>query len=362
MRKLIALLLVCGVGFAQEKVAFEKVSFPFEGEVTATHLYVRMAPKSDPTSLIATTLHQGAKVTVVGEKEDFYQILPPSGCTAWVFAKNVKREGEIGVVVVNDSPVRLDSRLGAEKLCALNEGQKVKILAEHMGWFKIEAPPAVAYFVGKKFVKFVGEAKGGKLPAVPAVKSVKSGEDAAALEKIRLAETRIAEMNRKIEQGDLGDVDFNRAVSLFDEAAAEAKSEAVRKEAEAGAKSYRHLQTVWNTYRAQRKSIEEQIRVLKEEQAKAKRPAEKVYAFTGYIDTTSFSMSDRPGTHKLIMADKVVCFLKVKEGDEAMRQKLNNFFKKYVGVTGTAIKNPKGWEGYSLVIVDDVSPLAISRP
>lgn len=362
MRELVALLCVCGVGFAQEKVSFEKGSFPFEGEVTATNLHVRMAPKADPTSIIATTLHQGSKVTVVGEKEDFYQILPPSGCTAWVFAKNVKRDGEAGVVTVNDSPVRLDSRLSAEKLCTLNEGQKVRVLAEHMGWFKIEAPPAVPYFVGKKFVKFVGEAKTAKLPTVPAVKSVKAGQDAAALEKIRLAETLIAEMNGKIEQGDLENVDFNKAVSLFDEAAAEAKSEAVKKEAEAGAKSYRNVQTVWNTYRAQRKSIEDQIRVLKEEQAKAKRPVEKVYAFTGYVDTTSFSMSDRPGTHKLIMADKVVCFLKVKDGEEAMRQTLNKYFRKYVGVTGTVIKNPKGWEGYSLVIVDDVSPLATSKP
>src|SRR5438067_2423581 len=36
----------------QEKVAFEKKSYPYEGEVTVERLNVRMFPKNDQTSII----------------------------------------------------------------------------------------------------------------------------------------------------------------------------------------------------------------------------------------------------------------------------------------------------------------------
>ena len=66
------------------KVVFEKkVAYPFEGEVAASRLNVRMFPKANAGSIIASVLPLGAKVTVVGERESFYQILAPRGCTAW---------------------------------------------------------------------------------------------------------------------------------------------------------------------------------------------------------------------------------------------------------------------------------------
>jgi len=343
---LFALGLLCGA--QQEKTSFEKLAFPFEAEVTATNLNVRMSPKSDPTSVIATTLALGAKVTVVAEKEDFFQILPPAGCTVWVHSKNVKRDGEEGIVLVNDSPVRIDSRQTADKLCSLNEGEKVKIVAEHMGWFKIQAPAAVKYFVGKKHVKFLKEAEG-----IPAAKV---DEDSIAQTKLREAEALIIEMNRKIESGELDLVDFNQVVALYDEAAVGARSDAVKKEAEAGAKSYRNLQTVWNTYKAQKKGIDEQIRLLREEQRKRNEPTEKAWVFAGYVDMVGLVIN-RPGTHKLVMAGKTICYLKAKEGDQAMLKKFGNHYRKYVGVTGTVVKDPEGWEGYSVVIVDEVAPI-----
>lgn len=337
----------------QEKTSFQKAQFPFEGEVTANHLYVRLAPKTDPTSAPVASLKAGARVTVVGEKDDFYQIHPPAGCSVWIYAKHVKREGAEGVVTVNDTPVRSDSRVTADKLASLNEGEKVKILGEHMGWLKIEAPTAVRYYVGKKYVKSVGPAHDIKTDKKDD-KTAKPDEDALALAKIREAETLIAEVNRRIESGDLENVDFGRIVALFEEAASIAKSEPVKKEAEAGAKNYRHLQTVWETYRQQRKTIAEQIEKLREERAKMNRTPEKKYAFAGYVDCTSWSMADRPGTHKLMAGDKIVCFLKFKDGDDAMRRKLNDHYKRYVGVNGTIVKDPKGWEGYSVVIVEEI--------
>src|SRR5205814_733139 len=53
----------------QEKVAFEKKSYPYEGEVTVERLNVRMFPKNDQTSIITSVLGLGEKVTVVAEKK-----------------------------------------------------------------------------------------------------------------------------------------------------------------------------------------------------------------------------------------------------------------------------------------------------
>lgn len=344
----------------QEKSSFEKATYPFEGEVTATNLYVRMAPKSDPTAAPVAVLRQGTKVTVVAENGDFFQIVSPPGCTAWIYAKNVKKDGAEGIVTGVDIPVRSDSRTNADKLAVLNEGDKVQILAEHMGWYKIQAPASVKYFVGKKYVKFVGEAKNVPTETTKKDETKKVEEptaDALAAEKIKAAEKLIAETNGKIEAGDLEGIDFGAIVTLYEEAASLAKSEAVKKEAEAGAKNYSHLHTIWLTFEKQKKTIGEKMDAYKKLIADSKKPVEKVWAYTGYIDTTSFSMPDRPGTHKIVMSDKVICFLKVKEGDTEMLKRLNNGYKKYVGVTGTIVKDPKGWEGYNVVIVEDIQVL-----
>src|SRR6516164_3217690 len=136
----------------QEKTSFEKRSFPFEGDVTVERLNVRMFPKGDQNSIITSVLGLGEKVTVVAEKDEYYQILPPKNSIVWVTAKNIKRDGEKGVAATNEVPVRLDSRVNADILCTLKEGEAVKVVGEHMGWLKIEAPSAVKYYVGKKYV------------------------------------------------------------------------------------------------------------------------------------------------------------------------------------------------------------------
>ncbi|RPH47859.1 MAG: hypothetical protein EHM91_05145, partial [Planctomycetota bacterium] len=107
----------------EAKVAFEKKIYPYEGEVTVERLNVRMFPKNDATSIITSVLGLGDKVTVVAEKDEYFQILPPKSSTVWVAAKNIKRDAEKGTAMVADVPVRLDSRINADVLCSLKEGE-----------------------------------------------------------------------------------------------------------------------------------------------------------------------------------------------------------------------------------------------
>ncbi len=360
---LMALFLMSGIAAAQEtgtagekKVSFTKITYPFEGEVTAARLFVRRTPTSEDHRVIATIVKKGARVTVVGLKDSFYEILPVAGCVGYIFAKNVKVEGEAGTVVATNIPIRVDSRTNALKLCIVNEGDKLQVLSHHMGWLRVQLPPAMKFYVGKKYVKFLKALDGSLLPGMAGKTPAKEIGDAKALLKIGEAETLVREINLSIEAGSLDAIDFSPVVTLFEEAITLATSEGVKADADAGLKNYRSLQVVWNTYRAQkadlRKRMEEQRRLLIE---KNQKEAKKTFSFTGYVKTTSFSMADRPGRFKLVMADKTVCFLKSK--DRKMFRNIGNLYKKYVGVNGTIIENPEGWEGYTLVIVDEILPV-----
>ena len=350
----------------EEKVAFEKRAYPFEAEVAAERLNVRMFPKSDQTSIITSVLSLGDKVTVVGEKEDYYQILPPRGSAVWVSGKNVKKEGTTGLATANDVPVRLDSRVNADVLCSLKEGESVTILSEHMGWLKIEAPQAVKYYVGKKYVK-AGKALAADeaSPAGPAARKAdgrktllpegKPDTDPAARAKLAVAEAQLDEQRKLVDAQKLDQVDFKDVVVTLEEAKNLATTEQVRGECDRMFKRYRDLHLAWSTTKEQLRSAEAEIARKKKEIEDTPAPA-KAWTMTGYLDSTGM-LWKRPGTHKLVMGGKIVCFVRIKETDEKMMTRLNDNFQKYVGIRGVVIKNPEGWEGYSVVVADEIEPL-----
>src|SRR5687767_6403949 len=130
--------------------------FPFEGEVTCENLNVRLAPRTDAATGVVAVLRQGEKVVAVGTSGEFLVVRAPRGATAWVSGKQVKREADgSGSVIVNDAPLRMDSRAGAEKIGSLKEGERVAIVKEHLGWYQISAPTGVKYYVSKKYVRFL---------------------------------------------------------------------------------------------------------------------------------------------------------------------------------------------------------------
>ena len=343
----------------EAKVAFEKRSYPFEGEVAAERLNVRMFPKNDQSSIITAVLSLGEKVTVVAETAEYYQILPPKGSTAWVVSRNVKREGAEGTVLGNDVPVRLDSRVNADQVALLKQGEAVKIVGENMGWLKIESPAAVKYFVGKKYVRPGKALEAAVLPDEPrkgpAAAAPKTDADAKARSLLAMAEDELKTQRKLLEERRMSEFSLQQTVALFESAKAEAANPALRAEADRG---LQHVSTVNDLWKATKAGIETEEARIREAKAKAEtpvaEPARPVMA--GHIDTTGL-LWKRPGTHKLVMGGKTVCFLRVKEGDEKMISRLNDFYGKYVGVNGTVIKNPEGWDGYSVVVVEDLVPL-----
>jgi hypothetical protein len=345
----------------QEKTSFEKKSFPFEGDVTVERLNVRMFPKGDQNSIITSVLGLGDKVTVVAEKDEYYQILPPKNSTVFVTAKNIKRDGEKGVAMTSDVPVRLDSRVNADVLCTLKENDSVKVLGEHMGWLKIEAPPAVKYFVGKKYVHLGAEVVPVAAPAPKdtgkkPVAAAAGSSDAEAQALISKAKRELDRQDQLIAEKRFDEIDFSSVVADYQAAQAKAQTDAVRVEAEHGLDRYREISRIWATAKTQieaRKALDaEKLELLK----KAKESEPPTTMFQGYLDTTGI-LFKRPGTHKLVMGGRIICFLRVKDGDEKMLARLNDGYQKFVGINGTVITNPEGWDGYKVVVVEELIKL-----
>lgn len=349
-----------------EKVAFEKKSYPYEGEVTVERLNVRMFPKNDQTSIITSVLGLGEKVTVLAEKDEYYQILPPKGSTVWVASRNIKREGDQGVATSNDIPVRLDSRVNADVLCTLKEGDAVKVVGDHMGWLKIEAPAAVKYFVGKKYVhtsKEVAEVSSAPAAALRKDGAGKKAEfapaadasDPEARELIAQANLELKRQDDLLSQKKFDQLDFSSVVAGFQAAKAKAQTDAVRAEADRGLERYAAVNRLWEPIKLQLEEHKraEEAAVAERLKAEASKPK---FTFQGYMDSTGV-LFKRPGTHKLVVGGRIVCFLRCKDGDEKMMTLFNNNYQKMVGVNGVVIKDPEGWTGYSVVVVDQLTPL-----
>jgi len=323
-----------------------------------------MFPKNDQTSIITSVLGLGEKVTVVAEKDEYYQILPPKNSIVWVTGKNIKREGEKGVAATGEVPVRLDSRINADVLCTLKEGETVKVAGEHMGWLKIEAPAAVKYYVGKKYVHTSKEI--AAVPVAdekkPAASPMKKGEapalggsDVEARRLIASAQAELERQSQLVDQRKFEQVDLATVVAYYEAAKDKAQTDAVRSEAERGLSRSRELNGILTSAKlvvaAQTAKREAELKAIED----AKK-GEKPTAFQGYIDTTGI-LFKRPGTHKLVSGGRIICFLRIKDGDEKMMGLFNNNFQKYVGVNGVVINNPEGWDGYKVVVVDELIPL-----
>jgi SH3-like domain-containing protein len=355
------LAVVSASAYAQEKVALTR-SLPFEGEVSADNLNVRMFPKGDPnSSIITSVLHLGERVSVVGEQGDYFQIRPPKGSTVWVSAKSMKKDGATATAIASEVPVRLDSRVNADQVASLKEGEAVKVVTEHMGWFKIESPDAVKYFVGKKFVKATNVVNAVAPPRDEPRRAAKveprvEDADVEAKKEIVIAESLLDEQKRLIDAKQMRQVDFTEVVKRYETAKALAKTDAVRAEADRGLKRYKDIAVLWQTTKAQIEAAEERAAAEKAVVSQKPVDAQKGYVMTGFVDTTGL-LWKRPGTHKLVMGGKIVCFLRVKEGDDRMLGRLNDCYQKYVGINGTIIRNPDGWDGYSVVVVEEVAPV-----
>lgn len=334
--------------------------FPFTGEVATDQLNVRILPGTAPDAIIVAILKQGDMVTVCGEKDGFYAINPPKGAWTWIWGKNLQVNGATGVVVTNDAPVRIDARSNAKQVGTLAEGTKVHIIKEHLGWYKIEAPDSVKFWVAKKYIKSKGAAAEVGKPKVSEFETARVPDvkqpaaDDPGMVKYREAEELFERYDTMVKQKQIDDVDFFKVAEMFEEAASVSNDPGLKQRAFDKAKACKSTAQSIALIRAMQAKLDDLNRGV----GKIPTPPVKgdEFQFKGTIDVAGAYFRSL-GRHKLLKDNKVVAFLKVKEGDAKMMEKLNSLYQKRVGVLGSVHKDPEGWEGYTVIIVEKVVEL-----
>lgn len=365
-RKLLAavtLLALFGAALTAQDVAKTASSksgeFPFTGVVATEQLNVRILPGTTPDAIIVAILKQGDVVTVCGEKDGFYAINPPEGAWTWIWGKNLQVNGSTGVVVTNEAPVRIDARSNAKQVGTLAEGTRVHIIKEHLGWYKIKAPDSVKFWVAKKYIKSKGGAADVGKPKVSEPETAKAPEvkqtelPDPALGKLEEAENLLETYLDLAKQKRYDEIDPRNVVSIMEEALDMAKDPAVKQRIT----NKLEMAKSWKDAVIQQMILHGKIKETVRETDNTKLPkVTQDFQFTGTIDVAGAYFRSL-GRHKLLKDNKIVAFLKVKEGDAKMMERLNSLYQKRVGVLGSVQKDPEGWEGYTVIIVEKVVEL-----
>jgi uncharacterized protein YgiM (DUF1202 family) len=363
----VSLVLCLGTGLAaqetprsgESRTSAAAAEYPYQGEVTCENLNVRLAPKLDAATGVVAVLRQGEKVVALGDTGDFLIVQAPKKATAWISSKHVKKDVDgSGLVLVNDAPLRTDSRANAEKVGAMKEGDQVTIVKEHLGWYQISAPAGVKYYVSKKYVRFLNAVEGPKpVERIETIESGKAGgSDTLALAKMADARKLIDEQNELISRKQIKDVDFTEVVAAYKEAIELAKTEPVRKQAEDDHKRFSIIHATMTAAKIDMENADEELAKLKERLEINRRDPALKYEACGYVDTVG-PLFYRPGTFKLMMSGKIIAFVRLKDGDEDMRVRMNRHYGKYVGITGSVLKDPPGWPGHQVITIESVEEI-----
>jgi uncharacterized protein YgiM (DUF1202 family) len=344
-------ILATGVLGQEKKDDQGKQEFPYIGEVKAQKLKVRIKPSDEESSTIVAVIKMGTQVNVYAEQEGFLQISAPEGAWCWVYGELIKKDEKeegLGVVTGEEAILRSDCRITADEIGKIREGEKVKILDEKYGWYKIQAPEGVRLWVAKKYVKFVKGLKPTPLPPPRPVVDV-PGELAKIDEDIK------GELV-KLESGREMEIDFSRPLSALrtllgkvkgDPDAEKVVSDRMRRVEDYDKLVKRFKEGIIKTKRELQARLDELLN-----------PKKPVYAFQGYVDTTGALLIDRPGAYKLVTGDgKVICFLRSK--DSNIEKLINRYRDKFVGINGDVEEIKSGyWKGYKLAIVKEIGLIA----
>ncbi len=145
-----ASLLVACVAYGQTRTAIG------EGEVNADDVYVRSGPSTNHYTICK--LEAGDRVTILGERGEWYEILPPEGAFSLISGEYVDTaDNEAGVVNGNNVRVRAGSSLSKNKYTVqtkLSKGAEVTIIGrEPDGFLRIAPPAGVTLWISSDYVE-----------------------------------------------------------------------------------------------------------------------------------------------------------------------------------------------------------------
>ena len=146
-----------------------------EAEINANDVYVRSGDSLNHYTIIK--LKAGDRVTVVGERGDWYEIVPPEGSFSLVSGDYIDTaDDQKGVVNGANVRVRAGSMLNDNKYTVqalLNKGAEVTILGKNPdGFLRIKPPPGTTLWINKPFAQLSSDSRPASPPSTDATSPV----------------------------------------------------------------------------------------------------------------------------------------------------------------------------------------------
>ncbi len=133
-----------------------------EGEINANDVYVRSGDSLNHYTICK--LRAGDRVTVVGERGEWYEILPPDGSFSLVSGDYVDTaDNQKGLINGNNVRVRAGSLLNENKYTVqtlLSKGAEVSILGRNPdGFLRIKPPQGATVWINRSFVQLAADGR-----------------------------------------------------------------------------------------------------------------------------------------------------------------------------------------------------------
>jgi uncharacterized protein YgiM (DUF1202 family) len=179
------IVFIASVSFAEERATVrtntvtepQVVSYPHIAEVTGNNIYVRSG--WGKAYYFCTKLTSPARVTVLGSKYGYSEILPPAGSYSWISSSYVKLDRENPMIgTVTGDAVRVYA--GANHIAPenstspqrikLNKGDVVRIAGKSIGdYYKIKPPVGSSLWISSQYLKYISPVPQPKLvlPGIP---------------------------------------------------------------------------------------------------------------------------------------------------------------------------------------------------
>lgn len=122
---------------------------PYVAQVTGSQVRLRLDANYD--AAIFKELPKGQILYVVGEKGDFYAVVPPEELKGYIW-RNYILDGKVDATALN---VRLAPSTEAPIIGQLQKGQQIegKVLTNNTKWLEIDACHYCAMFISKQYVE-----------------------------------------------------------------------------------------------------------------------------------------------------------------------------------------------------------------
>jgi uncharacterized protein YraI len=314
--------------------------FPVTGEISGDAVNVRSGPGTNYS--IVSKLNKGDRVVILSEEFGWVKIEMPSATFSWITADFVKRgEGNQATVTASRVNLRAGSGTDFDILGQVNEGDKIEIVDEVKGWYKIKPPQGTAAWIHKDYVFYRGRPE----PEVPVVPADDTPEIFAQAEKLYEAEIK-----KPVDQWD-----FSQCLPLYQDVQSRSQSPTLRYRA-AGrlrvASMLGEFQVRRQAIAQTDKRLQERLRKIEERRKQAEaqsraRAPEKTYTATGRIEKLT-STFYRDATHKL-MQGKIAIYLLASE-----KLNLDDFLGQEVYIRGKVEETLL--PGVLLIRVNEVEP------